>query len=180
MSLPTLLFGCIVSEPAAAEDGGGPKTGQPLEYFSRAQTLSTRGVRFTFRNMNSQVTVEPVDFFSDARGWVIEPVDEALLAGKRNVHVVFSEPGAVRGNHYHERTTEVFVVVGPALIRVRESGVVRDIPVPEGQARRFTVPPGVPHAIQNTGARPLVLMSFTTQPHDRAHPDSRPVVLIER
>lgn len=130
--------------------------------------------------MSSEVTVEPVEFFHDARGWVIEPVDEALLAGKRNVHIVFSEPGAVRGNHYHERTTEVFVVVGPALIRVRESGVMRDIPVPEGQARRFTVPPGVPHAIQNTGARPLVLMSFTNQLHERANPDTVPAVLIEK
>ena len=130
--------------------------------------------------MNSQVTVETVDCFSDARGWVIEPVDEALLAGKRNVHVVYSEPGAVRGNHFHERTTEVFVVVGPALIRVREDTVTRDIPVPEGRAMRFTVPPGVAHAIQNTGPRPMILMSFATQPHDRARPDTRAAVLIEK
>ena len=130
--------------------------------------------------MNSQVKVEPVELFRDARGWVIEPVDEALLAGKRNVHVVFSEPGAVRGNHYHERSTEVFVVVGPALIRVRENDVTRDVHVPDGAAMRFTVPPGVPHAIQNTGTRPMILMSFATQPHDRAHPDTFAVVLIEK
>ncbi len=130
--------------------------------------------------MNSQVTVETVDFFSDARGWVIEPLDEALLAGKRNVHIVYSEPGAIRGNHYHEQTTEVFVVVGPALIRVREHAVTRDIPVPHGKAMRFTVPPGVPHAIQNTGSRPMILMSFATQPHDRAWPDTRAAVLIEK
>jgi len=130
--------------------------------------------------MNPQVTVENVSFFSDARGWVIEPVSEALLAGQRNVHVVLSEPGAIRGNHYHERSTEIFVVIGPALVRVRESSVVRDLPVAEGQAMRFTLPPGVAHAIQNTGSRPLVLMSFSTLPHDRAHPDTVPVVLIEK
>lgn len=130
--------------------------------------------------MTPQVTIENVSFFSDARGWVIEPVDEALLAGQRNAHVVLSEPGAIRGNHYHERSTEVFVVVGPALIRLRESGEIRDVRVPEGQAMRFTVPPGVPHAIQNTGTRPMVLMSFSTLPHDRHHPDTLPAVLIER
>ena len=129
--------------------------------------------------MNSQVTVEPVEFFRDGRGWVIEPVDEALLAGKRNVHVVYSAPGAIRGNHYHEQTTEVFVVVGPALVRVRERGALCDVRVPEGQALRFTVQPGVPHAIQNTGARPMILISFATLPHDRAHPDTVPAVLIE-
>jgi len=130
--------------------------------------------------MNSRVNVESVSFFSDARGWVIEPVDEALLVGKRNVHVVFSEPGAIRGNHYHERTTEVFVVVGPALIRVLEDGALRDFPVPEGQAMRFTVPPGIAHAIQNTGPRPMILMSFAARPHDRTHPDTVPAVLIEK
>jgi dTDP-4-dehydrorhamnose 3,5-epimerase-like enzyme len=130
--------------------------------------------------MNSQVTVEAVELFSDARGWVIEPVDEALLAGKRNVHVVLSEPGAIRGNHYHERTTEVFVVVGPALVRVRERNGLRDILVQEDQAMRFTVPPGIAHAIQNTGPRPLILVAFATQPHDRAHPDTVPAVLIEK
>lgn len=130
--------------------------------------------------MNPQVTVENVSFFSDARGWVIEPVSGQLLAGQRNVHVVLSEPGAIRGNHYHERSTEVFVVIGPGRVRVREHGIVRDIPVPEGQAMRFTLPPGVAHAIQNTGSRPMVLMSFGTQPHDRAHPDTVAAVLIEK
>jgi len=130
--------------------------------------------------MNPQVTIENVSFFSDARGWVIEPVDEALLAGSRNVHVVLSEPGAIRGNHYHERSTEVFVVIGPARVRIREHGVVRDLTVPEGQAMRFTLPPGVAHAIQNTGSRPMVLMSFSTLPHDRAHPDTVHAMLIEK
>lgn len=129
--------------------------------------------------MSSQVKIERVDYFSDARGWVIEPVDEALLVGQRNVHVVFTEPGAIRGNHLHEHTTEIFAVVGPALVRVRESGGPRDITVAEGQAMRFTIPPGVPHAVQNTGSRPMILMSFATQPHDRARPDTVPAVLIE-
>lgn len=130
--------------------------------------------------MNSQIRVEQVEFFSDTRGWVIEPVDEALLAGKRNVHVVFSEPGAVRGNHFHKRTTEVLVVVGPALVRVQEDNAPRDITVPEGQAMRFTVPPGIPHAIQNTGTRPMILMSFATEPHDRTRPDTFPARLVEK
>lgn len=128
--------------------------------------------------MNSQVTVEPVEIVNDVRGWVIEPVDEILLADKRNVHVVCSEPGAVRGNHYHERTLEVFVVVGPALVRIRENASIRDIPVADGQAVRFTVPPGIAHAIKNTGVRPTILMSVTNQLHDRSHPDTMRAELL--
>jgi dTDP-4-dehydrorhamnose 3,5-epimerase-like enzyme len=129
--------------------------------------------------MNSRVIIEPVQCFSDARGWVVEPIPEASLSAQRNTHVAFTEPGCVRGNHYHEQSTEVFVVMGPGLVRFREGGVVRDVCVPDGQAVRFTVPPGIPHAIRNTGTRPMLLMAFNTLPHDRANPDAVRVVLIE-
>lgn len=127
---------------------------------------------------SATVLIEPVELVRDARGWTVEPVDETRLLGKRNSHIVWTEPGAVRGNHYHERTTEVFVVVGPARVRLRECGLVRDVLVAAGAAMRFTIPPGVPHAIQNTGDRPMILMAFTDQPHDRAHPDTFPCTLI--
>lgn len=129
-------------------------------------------------NPHASVAIEPVELIRDARGWVIEPVDEAGLQGKRNIHIVWTEPGAVRGNHYHERTQETIVVLGPALVRLRENQTVRDISVPDGTAMRFTIPPGVPHAIQNTGSRPMILMAFTDQLHDRAHPDTVPCLLI--
>ena len=129
--------------------------------------------------MSSRVIIEPVQLFSDARGWVLEPVPEQSLPGQRNVHVAFTGPGCVRGNHYHERSTEIFVVTGPGLVRIREDGIVRDECVAEGQALRFTVPPGVSHAIQNTGAQPMPLMAFNTLPHDRACPDTVRDMLIE-
>jgi UDP-2-acetamido-2,6-beta-L-arabino-hexul-4-ose reductase len=131
------------------------------------------------QSVNSQVIIEKVAFHADARGWVIEPVGEAQLHAQRNTHVALTAPGAVRGNHFHHRATEVFVVIGPGLVRWRENGVVRDVNVPEGDAMRFTVPPEIPHAIKNTGPRPMVLMAFSSQPHDRANPDTVREVLIE-
>lgn len=122
--------------------------------------------------------IEPLELVQDARGWVLEPLDELGLVGKRNVHIVWTEPGAVRGNHYHLKTTEVFVVIGPALVRVRENDLLRDITVPDRTAMRFTIPPGLPHAIRNTGTQPMILISFTNQPHDRAHPDTLAHLLI--
>ena len=129
--------------------------------------------------MNSKVIIERVEFFSDARGVVVEPVPEALLAPQRNVHVVLTEPGCIRGNHYHERSTEICLVMGPALVRIREAGVMWDVRVPEREAVRFTLPPKVSHAIQNVGAKPILLVSFNTLPHDRANPDTVRDVLIE-
>jgi dTDP-4-dehydrorhamnose 3,5-epimerase-like enzyme len=121
--------------------------------------------------MEPRITIEPVSFASDPRGLVLEPVGEDTLPHQRNVHLVLTEPGAVRGNHYHRRGSEVAVVLGPALFRYREAGEIRDVQVPEGQAYRFTIPPGLPHAIQNTGRSPMVLVAFNTVVHDPNDPD---------
>lgn len=129
--------------------------------------------------MSSRVLIEPVSFSQDARGWVIEPVVSEAIASQRNLHVAWTEPGCVRGNHYHERGTEILLVMGPALVRLRESGAISDTMVPPGQSFRFTIPPGIAHAIQPTGDRPCLLMAVNSERHDPAHPDVVRDVLIE-
>jgi dTDP-4-dehydrorhamnose 3,5-epimerase-like enzyme len=121
--------------------------------------------------MSVNIKAEPVKVHSDARGTVFEPVGLDLLPGQRNVHVAVSEPGSVRGNHYHQRAQEALVAAGPVLVRLREDGRLRDVPVPEGAAYRFIIPPGVSHAVQNTGSRPSFLISFSSEVHDPANPD---------
>jgi uncharacterized RmlC-like cupin family protein len=129
--------------------------------------------------MSSSVTVERVELHADARGWVIEPVSEGQLQWAHNTHIVLTEAGGIRGNHLHRRATEIFVAVGPALVRWREAGQVHEVNVPDGEAMRFTIPAGIPHASKNTGTRPMVLMAFSSQPHDRANPDTVREVVIE-
>jgi dTDP-4-dehydrorhamnose 3,5-epimerase-like enzyme len=124
-------------------------------------------------------TVERVAAHADARGFVVEPLGAEAIGAQRNVHLVLTAPGAVRGNHYHERGTEVALVVGPALVRLREGGAVRDVAVPDGESWRFTLPPRVAHAFRNTGAAPQVIVSFNTEPHDPARPDVVRDVLLE-
>jgi dTDP-4-dehydrorhamnose 3,5-epimerase-like enzyme len=115
----------------------------------------------------------------DARGAVFEPLPGDELADYRNMHVVLSEPGAVRGNHFHVRGTEITTVAGPTLVRFREDGVIRDVSVPAGEVWRFRFPPGVPHAFRNTGNRLAVLASFNTEEHIQAAPDAVREVLLE-
>ena len=50
----------------------------------------------------------------------LEPLGPSDLATQKNVHVVLSSPGAVRGNHHHERGTEIMTVYGPAHVRLRD------------------------------------------------------------
>jgi mannose-6-phosphate isomerase-like protein (cupin superfamily) len=129
--------------------------------------------------MSQQVRFELLEPVCDPRGLVVEPLDAELLARQRNVHVVLTEPGQVRGNHYHRRGSEETFVVGPALFRYREDGAVRELTIAPGQACRISIPPGVTHAFQNIGTQPLLLIGFNTEPHDRARPDTVRDVLIE-
>ena len=68
---------------------------------------------------------------------------------------------------------------GPGLFRYREGGEVRDFVIPDGQAYRFRIPQGIPHAFRNTGTGPQVLIGFNTESHDPSRPDVVREVLIE-
>jgi dTDP-4-dehydrorhamnose 3,5-epimerase-like enzyme len=124
---------------------------------------------------------QPLHQSRDARGVVFEPLDAAALAAQRNVHVVLSVPGAVRGNHFHRVQHEVTVVVGPARVAWRAvnagdaavaPGPIETVDVPAGAAWRFEFPPGIAHAFENTGRETQVLVAFATRPHDPANPDT--------
>lgn len=127
---------------------------------------------------NKPFSYEPVPLHRDARGLVVEPIGQDALPHQANAHLVVTEPGGIRGNHFHPRGAEILVLLGPGLVRVRLEEGVKDIEVPEGQAYRFFLPPGVAHAIKNTGDRPMVLIGFNTQAHDQNQPDVVRDVLI--
>jgi dTDP-4-dehydrorhamnose 3,5-epimerase-like enzyme len=129
--------------------------------------------------MSSRVLVETLRTHADARGSVFEPLEPDGFAAQRNCHVVLTAPGEIRGNHYHPRGTEVLTVVGPARVRAKEGGEVTDTDVPAGQVMRFTFPPGVAHAIRNTGGAPMLIVAFNTVEHDAANPDVVRDVILE-
>jgi dTDP-4-dehydrorhamnose 3,5-epimerase-like enzyme len=123
--------------------------------------------------MSARVHIEPIKTHRDTRGLLFEPLNDAELAGQKNVHVVLTGPNEVRGNHVHETAVEMTTVVGPCLVRLKEAGVIRDVEVPGGETWRFTIPPGVAHAYRNTGGSMMVLVSFSTNVHDPNINDTR-------
>lgn len=124
------------------------------------------------------ISKEKLKRFVDARGLVFEPVDGDQLARQKNTHVVVSRPGAVRGNHYHRKGTEILVVCGPAMIRIRKTDEIQDLLVEPDEICRLIIPPGISHAIQNLGTKDSLLVAFNTEPHDPQHPDVVSDVLL--
>ncbi|MCX8107262.1 MAG: hypothetical protein N3G20_00495 [Verrucomicrobiae bacterium] len=126
----------------------------------------------------SQVVVERIRFITDSRGFLFEPIDPESIPGQHNVHVAWTNPGSVRGNHAHKVGTETVIVTGDALVRLKENNKVTDYSVSYGEAWRFTIPPGVVHAFKCTGPKPMLLVTFNTEPHQRTTQDLTPEVLI--
>jgi dTDP-4-dehydrorhamnose 3,5-epimerase-like enzyme len=123
--------------------------------------------------------IESVKTHRDSRGALFEPLSDAELAGQKNVHVVLTQPNEVRGNHVHLTAVETTSVVGPCLVRLKETEVIRDVEVPAGEIWRFTIPPGVAHAYRNTGDTVMILVSFSTKLHDPTGADTHREVILK-
>src|SRR5680860_267139 len=89
-----------------------------------------------------RVNIERLAVHSDPRGIVFDPLPGDDLGAQRNVHMVLTEPAAVRGNHYHTRGTEVLAGAGPLLIRLRDGDERMELKVNDGEAIRLTIPAG--------------------------------------
>ena len=120
-----------------------------------------------------ETSVQAVKTHRDVRGVLFEPLTDAELQAQKNVHVVLTQPGEIRGNHVHRTAVETTTVVGPGLIRLKERGTIRDIEVPAGEILRLIIPPGVVHAFRNTGDSAMVMVSFSTNLHDPAGADTQ-------
>lgn len=126
-----------------------------------------------------RVVIEPITRHTDHRGFVFEPLLAGQLRGQQNCHVVLTQPGCVRGNHYHRVGTEVLAVVGTWLIRLREAGTVQELQLAEPEAVRLTIPPGVAHAVKYLGTGSGLLVAYTDLDRNAALADVVKHVLIE-
>jgi len=126
-----------------------------------------------------KVRIQQLSCHRDHRGSLFEPLDVDGLSRQRNAHVVLTAPHQIRGNHWHRRSTETTVVVGPCLVRLKEPDGLRDVRVPVDEVWQFTLPPGVVHAYQNTGEGIMVLISFASEVHDPDDPDTVREVILQ-
>ena len=104
-----------------------------------------------------RVSIRETILDSDDRGFYARLVDVEGMIGSQsgsNVHLVSLEPGAVRGNHYHELQTEHVWIIGGRVrfVAVDTETEERMDTVLEGaEAPLVTIPPGIAHAFMNVG-----------------------------
>jgi mannose-6-phosphate isomerase-like protein (cupin superfamily) len=83
--------------------------------------------------------------------------------GGKNLAITWveGEPGSMQALHDHPESEQVYVIVrGHGLMQV--GGETEEV----GEGTLVFIPPGVAHAIKNTGDEPLVFVSATSPPFD--------------
>ena len=111
---------------------------------------------------------------SDARGGLFEAV-KTLHGGQ--CFISTTQPGITRGNHFHRRKLERFLVLqGEALIRVRRlnSSDVCEFKVSGRTPQYIDIPTLHTHNITNVGTGELTTLFWAQEIFDAAHPDTYP------
>ncbi len=109
---------------------------------------------------------------SDERGDLFELVKE-LNGGQ--VYVSTTKPGITRGNHFHSRKFERFIVLqGKASIRLRRmfSDEVLEFAVDGSQPQVLDIPTLHAHNLTNTGQDELLTLFWSHEIFDPATPDT--------
>lgn len=127
-----------------------------------------------------EVMVIPLTKHEDLRGWVMEILRREHLEIKKpfgQIYITTANPGYVKGNHYHTRKTEWFFLLqgeGELLLEDPESREKKCLHLSQGIPQTIKVPPGVAHALHNTGTSPMLVVAYIDEPYDPEDPDTLP------
>jgi dTDP-4-dehydrorhamnose 3,5-epimerase-like enzyme len=105
------------------------------------------------------------NMWNDDRGWGLNLLT-ALERKARpigDLHVVSLKPGKIRGNHYHEKSTEwILFLGGKAKLIWREVGKksINSVMISGLTPTLYEVPPNIEHAILNEDQQDIYLMSI--------------------
>lgn len=109
---------------------------------------------------------------ADQRGSLFEAA-KGGAAGQ--TFMSWTHPGVTRGDHFHLRKVERFLVVqGEAIIRIRRvlGDEVREFPVSGGTPAAVDMPTLHTHSIENVGNGPLLTLFWTNEVFDPQDPDT--------
>ncbi len=114
--------------------------------------------------------IELRDMGRDERGWVVDlgKVVNLHSVSLPGFHVASMKPGAVRGNHYHERSAEwLMLFSGKSRVLWRPPGgaVVLEERLEDEAPVLFQIPAGCPHAIHNLSSGEIHLLAFYDRPN---------------
>jgi dTDP-4-dehydrorhamnose 3,5-epimerase-like enzyme len=126
------------------------------------------------------IDLKPDGSFDD-RGWAVNPIPDTWITEERfgHIHVASLAPGAVRGNHYHERSTEYLYVYGGSYkFLYSENGIIQSRIFNEKELVGIKINTGTAHSVKNTDKVTIYAVAYNDMPYDFDNPDTKTKVLI--
>lgn len=130
------------------------------------------------------IRIESLEERSDDRGvsFLLPAKSLDFIKKIKDIHLASILPGAVRGNHYHEKIKEILMVLySDAWIfgyqeKKAEQPTFKHF---EGQSGIvIEIEPGIAHALKNIGTKPLIIGCFYSKANNQNNLDIiRKVVL---
>jgi dTDP-4-dehydrorhamnose 3,5-epimerase len=118
--------------------------------------------------------VKKLEVIADNRGWLTQVLKSDPVAIEQ-VHFSVSNPGTVRGNHYHKNRIEwMFVTKGTGKI-ILEDNVTKEkseLSVSGECPALVKICPNIMHTIVNDGSGPMHLLILTSQKHGQPDTDT--------
>jgi dTDP-4-dehydrorhamnose 3,5-epimerase len=131
------------------------------------------------------VTVKRLVRHPDDRGFFEEILrdDDRLLRRFGQASLSMSYPGVIKAFHYHERQDDLwFFPVGSAQVVLYDRrpdspthGITQVLYPGEDNPELILIPVGVLHGYRVLGAKPLMIVYFTTESYRRDDPDEKRV-----
>ena len=117
--------------------------------------------------------VIPLRRFDDERGWLAEIARAGRLPEQlRQTNVSFSRQGTIRGLHYHERQSDLFVCLqGRARVVAldRDTGETFSEDIGDGNFAAIYMPGDLAHGFE--ALTDVLMLYHVTQEYDPADPD---------
>ncbi|MCA9119920.1 MAG: dTDP-4-dehydrorhamnose 3,5-epimerase family protein [Planctomycetaceae bacterium] len=134
--------------------------------------------------MTKKIHTIPRNHVSDARGWLLKVIsgdEENLTASQGEVYVVFAEPGATRGNHFHRLADEWFTVIqgkcNVSLYDIEENQYLEML-LSADEPQTLYVPAGVAHAFRAPSDSPegFTLVAYSSRQYDSSDTIARTLI----
>lgn len=116
--------------------------------------------------------IRPLRRLGDKRGSFTEFIRQGDM-GQVSLNVI--GPRECKGHHYHHTKTErFFIIKGECLIHLRKIGSthVDSLLLKEDEPSFIDIPPGVTHALENTGEDQAMVLIWASEVYDEARPDT--------
>ncbi|WP_036945011.1 polysaccharide biosynthesis C-terminal domain-containing protein [Pseudobacteroides cellulosolvens] len=133
--------------------------------------------------MDTRFEFISINPFRDKRGSLKKIAMKSRIGTEiEEVYVLYSNKGAVRGNHYHKETSEYFSVLeGTAFFSLKdlETEDFETVKISSDDNIIVKVPVNVVHAFKNDTDQPMVMLAVSSREYNPDDDDTYPMVILQ-